>query len=196
MMRCGSTCCGFVVFATVSASNSETMRSGPSSLSNSSCAARDLWARRSVRLMISPCAGPSMALCGSSTKSFSFLRMPMVAARLPLGVVHALLHHGPFAIVGDEESMKVELETILDRSTVDLGDQAACTRQCVRHRSRCARRAGGVRRASCANAGRGRRKHECRARPCNGARPRFSAPMTLVVMPDECQSIPITAPKH
>src|SRR6478609_2354936 len=26
-------------------------------------------------------------------------------------------------------------------------------------------------------------------------RPRFKAPMTLVVMPDECQSIPITAPK-
>jgi hypothetical protein len=27
------------------------------------------------------------------------------------------------------------------------------------------------------------------------ARPRFSAPITLVVMPEECQSIPITAPK-
>src|SRR5437667_12494594 len=30
--------------------------------------------------------------------------------------------------------------------------------------------------------------------PCNGVSPRFSAPITLVVMPDECQSIPITAP--
>jgi hypothetical protein len=29
---------------------------------------------------------------------------------------------------------------------------------------------------------------------CNGPRPRLRAPMTLVVMPDECQSIPITAP--
>jgi hypothetical protein len=28
----------------------------------------------------------------------------------------------------------------------------------------------------------------------NGFRPRFSAPTTLVVMPEECQSIPITAP--
>ena len=26
------------------------------------------------------------------------------------------------------------------------------------------------------------------------ASPRFSAPMTLVVMPDECQSMPMTAP--
>jgi hypothetical protein len=28
-----------------------------------------------------------------------------------------------------------------------------------------------------------------------GASPRFSAPITLVVTPEECQSIPITAPK-
>ncbi len=28
-----------------------------------------------------------------------------------------------------------------------------------------------------------------------GFRPRFSAPSTEVVMPEECQSIPITAPK-
>jgi hypothetical protein len=28
----------------------------------------------------------------------------------------------------------------------------------------------------------------------NGASPRLSAPITLVVMPDECQSMPITAP--
>ena len=27
-----------------------------------------------------------------------------------------------------------------------------------------------------------------------GVRPRFNAPMTLVVIPEECQSIPITAP--
>ena len=30
--------------------------------------------------------------------------------------------------------------------------------------------------------------------PCNGLSPRLSAPSTLVVMPEECQSIPITAP--
>ena len=28
----------------------------------------------------------------------------------------------------------------------------------------------------------------------SGVSPRFSAPMTLVVMPEECQSMPITAP--
>jgi hypothetical protein len=31
---------------------------------------------------------------------------------------------------------------------------------------------------------------------CSGVSPRLSAPMTLVVMPEECQSIPMTAPKH
>ena len=30
--------------------------------------------------------------------------------------------------------------------------------------------------------------------PDSGASPRFSAPMTLVVMPEECQSMPMTAP--
>jgi hypothetical protein len=30
----------------------------------------------------------------------------------------------------------------------------------------------------------------------DGSSPRFSASMTLVVMPDECQSIPITAPNN
>ena len=30
--------------------------------------------------------------------------------------------------------------------------------------------------------------------PAKGLRPRFSAPMTLVVIPEECQSIPITVP--
>jgi len=30
---------------------------------------------------------------------------------------------------------------------------------------------------------------------CSGVNPRLSAPMTLVVMPEECQSMPMTAPK-
>jgi hypothetical protein len=34
-----------------------------------------------------------------------------------------------------------------------------------------------------------------RAGTGSGAKPRFSAPSTLVVIPEECQSIPITAPK-
>lgn len=29
----------------------------------------------------------------------------------------------------------------------------------------------------------------------SGVKPRFSAPITLVVMPEECQSMPLTAPK-
>ncbi len=37
--------------------------------------------------------------------------------------------------------------------------------------------------------------HTCSpSSPATGASPRLSAPTTLVVMPDECQSIPMTAP--
>jgi hypothetical protein len=56
-------------------------------------------------------------------------RMPVVAARLPLVAVHALLHDGPLAVVGDEEAVQVEVETVLHRGAVDLGDQTARARQ-------------------------------------------------------------------
>ena len=53
-------------------------------------------------------------------------RMPVVAARLPLVAVHALLHDGPLAVVGDEEAMEVEIEAVLHGGAVDLRDEAAC----------------------------------------------------------------------
>ena len=78
---------------------------------------------------MSPWLGPSMALCGSSTKLDSDSGMPVIAARLPLVAVHALLHDGPMAVIGDEEAVQVEVEAILHGGAVDLGDQAAGPRQ-------------------------------------------------------------------
>ena len=49
----------------------------------------------------------------------------MIAASLPQRAVHALLHHHPMAVVGDDETVQVELKTILHRGAVDLGDQTA-----------------------------------------------------------------------
>ena len=69
-----------------------------------------------------PCGGPSIAVCGSSTKLFMHLRKPMVAPCLPAGIVHALLHDHPVAVVNDDEAVEVETEAILKGGTVDLGD--------------------------------------------------------------------------
>src|SRR6188768_2482578 len=52
-------------------------------------------------------------------------RMPVVAARLTLLAVHALLHHRPLAVVGDDETVQVEIEPVLDGGAVDLGDKSA-----------------------------------------------------------------------
>ena len=51
--------------------------------------------------------------------------MPMVPARLLVVAVHALLHDRPFAVVGDEESVQVEIETVLDGGAVNFGNKAA-----------------------------------------------------------------------
>src|SRR5438105_4378114 len=59
-------------------------------------------------------------------------RMPMIAPRLALRTVHALLHNRPLAIIGDEETVQIEIETILERRTVYLGYQTTCARQCRR----------------------------------------------------------------
>jgi hypothetical protein len=92
--------------------------------------------------------------------------MPMVPPRLLVIAVHALLHDRPFAVVGHEEPVRVEIETILNGGAVDFGDKAA--------------RAGEP----------GAVETDTLAQHA----PRLRAPMTLVVMPEECQSIPMTAP--
>jgi hypothetical protein len=104
------------------------MRSGPKSCSRSSCFAREASARLSVKFTISPCAGPSIALCGSSTKLFGF-RMPVIAARLLLVPVHALLHDSPLPVVGHEEPVQIKVKAVLDRGAVDFRDETAGTGQ-------------------------------------------------------------------
>ena len=53
------------------------------------------------------------------------LRQPVVAARLPGILVHALLHDDPVPVVGDDEAVQIEIETVLHGGAVDLGDQPA-----------------------------------------------------------------------
>src|SRR5215204_4116192 len=57
------------------------------------------------------------------------LREPMITARLFASAIHALLNDGPFSVVGDDEAVEVEIETVLHRRAVDLGHQAARSRQ-------------------------------------------------------------------
>ena len=56
-------------------------------------------------------------------------RQPMIAPRLPGIAVHALLDHDPLAVVGDDEAVQVEIEAVLHRRAVDLGDQPARGRE-------------------------------------------------------------------
>ena len=55
--------------------------------------------------------------------------MPMVAARLLPIAVHALLHDRPLPVVGHEEPVQVNVETILDGGTVDLRNESTRARQ-------------------------------------------------------------------
>jgi hypothetical protein len=75
--------------------------------------------------MISPWFLPSMAAWGELDEASEAFRLPMVAAGQAAIAVHALLHHHPLAVVGDEEAVQIEVETVLHRGAVDLGHQAA-----------------------------------------------------------------------
>src|SRR4051812_46385795 len=55
--------------------------------------------------------------------------MPMVAARLTFGAVHTLLHHRPMTVIGNEETMQVEIETVLDSRAVNLRHESAGARK-------------------------------------------------------------------
>ena len=52
-------------------------------------------------------------------------RVPVVATRGLRGLVHALLHNGPFAVGGDEEPVQVDLEAVGNRVVVYSGGQPA-----------------------------------------------------------------------
>ncbi len=58
------------------------------------------------------------------------LGQPVVAAGKPAGSIHPLLYDDPVTIVGDDETMQVEIKTILHRGAVDLGDEPAGIDQC------------------------------------------------------------------
>src|SRR3954471_875707 len=100
---------------------------------SSSCAARDGAARRSVRF-------DDLALLRTVDRAVRFIdearqraRMPVIAARLPLIAVHALLHHRPPAIFSDEEAVQIKIEAVLQCGAVDFCHEAACAgeRVCV-----------------------------------------------------------------
>ena len=49
----------------------------------------------------------------------------MVTPRGAARIVHALLDDRPMAVVGDDEAVQIEVESILDSGAVDLGHQPA-----------------------------------------------------------------------
>ena len=49
----------------------------------------------------------------------------MIAPGLPSIAVHALLHHDPVSIIGDDETVQIEIEAVLDSGAIDLGHQPA-----------------------------------------------------------------------
>jgi hypothetical protein len=53
----------------------------------------------------------------------------MIAARQPAFAIHALLDHDPMTVVGDDEAVQIEIETVLQRGAVHFGDETAGLRQ-------------------------------------------------------------------
>src|SRR5439155_4355657 len=50
---------------------------------------------------------------------------PVIAASLLRLAIHPLLNDHPAGVVADDETMEIELESVLDGGAVDLGDQPA-----------------------------------------------------------------------
>ena len=48
---------------------------------------------------------------------------PVIAPSLPPTIVHSLLDHHPFAVVGDDETMQIKVEAILDGGAINLCDE-------------------------------------------------------------------------
>jgi hypothetical protein len=49
----------------------------------------------------------------------------VIAPGLAAIAVHALLDYDPVSVIGDDEAMEIEVEPVLDRRAVDLGDEPA-----------------------------------------------------------------------
>jgi|SRR5271166_1163520 len=118
---------------------------------------------------------------------------PVIAPGLTAIAVHALLDHDPVPVIGDDEAMEIKVKPVLDGRAVDLGDKP------TRPGERCAVETDPItdRDSSCGVWCERRPRPPqiwIPSSPDRGVSPRFRAPMTLVVTPEECQSIPITAP--
>ncbi len=102
------------------------MPSGPSVTRRSSWARRDCSARRSVRLDDSA-AGVAfdggVRLVDEALQPFG---EPVIAPRLAALAVHALLDHDPAAVVGDDETVQIEIETVLHGGAIDFCNEPAC----------------------------------------------------------------------
>ena len=61
----------------------------------------------------------------SVNETFEPLRKPVIAPRHSGVVVHALLNNGPLPIGRDDETVKIQVEAILDSRAVDLRDEPA-----------------------------------------------------------------------
>src|SRR5262245_44422660 len=68
-----------------------------------------------------------MGRVNKATKAFG---EPMVAARLSAVAVHPLLHNGPMTVIGHDKAVQVQVEPVLHRGTVDLGDEPARRGEC------------------------------------------------------------------
>ena len=82
-------------------------------------------------------------------ETFEPLRKPVIAARHPGVVVHALLNHGPLTIGCGDEVVKIEVEAILDGRAVDLRDEPAGLDQRLPIEARALRRSRSVRSGVC-----------------------------------------------
>jgi hypothetical protein len=57
------------------------------------------------------------------------LREPVVPTRLAKITAHSLLNDDPLAVVRHDEAVEVESEAVLNRSTVNFGNEAARARE-------------------------------------------------------------------
>ena len=55
-------------------------------------------------------------------KAAHAFREPVISAGLLEITIHSLLHDSPITVIGDDKAVHIQLESVLDRGTVDLGD--------------------------------------------------------------------------
>ncbi len=118
----------------------------------------------------------------------------MVAPRGGTVIAHALLHHGPVAFVVYDKTVQVQLKAVLYGGIVHLGGQFAATDEVLGVKARAFAEPDefvrGFARVPAFSA-----TNVDSSSWLRGLMDFFNAPITEVVMPDECQSMPMTAPR-